>query len=77
MGENLKEYSLIAALKDSRFSPISLKELPELEVEVSLLTNFEVIEDPLDWEVKKHGIEIEFTVEGRKYRGTYLPHVAP
>jgi len=31
----------------------------------------------LDWEVGKHGIEIEFTGEGgRIHRGTYLPHVA-
>ena len=43
---------------------------------VSLLTNFEKIEDPLDWTPGTHGIEIEFTKDGRTYRGTYLPEVA-
>ena len=54
-------YSLIAALQDDRFPPIEESELPSLSVNVSILTNFEQIEDPLDWEVGKHGIEIEFT----------------
>ena len=74
LGKNLQEYSLIAAFKDSRFPPIQKKELPHLSVDVSLLSHFEDIQNPLDWEVGKHGIEIEFTDEkGRLYRGTYLP----
>ena len=78
LGKTLQSYSIIAALKDSRFSPISNKELPHLTCEVSLLSNFEEINDPLDWEVGKHGIEIEFRDQNGKgpYRGTYLPHVA-
>ena len=36
------------------------------------MTDFEVITDPLDWEVGTHGIEIE--INGAK--GTYLPNVA-
>ena len=41
------------------------------------MIDFEVIEDPYDWEVGKHGIEIEFCDEDEiVYRGTYLPHVA-
>ena len=31
-----------------------------LRVEISLLSQFEKLEDPLDWEVGKHGIEVEF-----------------
>jgi len=53
-------YSLIAAVQDSRFPPISLEEFPHLRVEISLLNTFEKIEDPLDWKVGTHGIEIEF-----------------
>ena len=43
-----------------------------------MLSNFEPITDPTDWEVGKHGIEIEFKdSDGRPYRGTFLPNVAP
>lgn len=54
------KYSLISALQDDRFDPISRSELPELQVGVSLLVNFTEIKNPLEWEVGKHGIEIEF-----------------
>ena len=56
-----------------------MAELPELNVEISLLSNFEPIDDPTDWEVGKHGIEIEFKdgQSPRVYRGTFLPNVAP
>ena len=78
LGQNLQNYSIIAAVRDSRFAPISAKELPRITCEVSLLSHFEKIEHPLDWEVGKHGIEIEFHDQegGGPYRGTYLPHVA-
>lgn len=73
---NLAKYAEIAAFEDRRFSPIKLSEVTQLEVNVSLLSNFEEITDPLDWEVGTHGIEIEFKNSGRTYRGTYLPNVA-
>jgi uncharacterized protein (TIGR00296 family) len=70
-------YSLIAALQDTRFRPVTLEEVPTLSAYISLLTDFEVIEDPLDWTVGTHGIEIEFDGNGKKHRGTFLPNVAP
>ncbi|KAJ3295792.1 AMME chromosomal region protein 1-like [Borealophlyctis nickersoniae] len=74
----LKEYALTSALKDRRFSPISLKELKKLDCGVSLLTHFEAGEDYLDWEVGKHGIWIEFEDDGGCRRtATYLPEVMP
>ncbi len=60
LGKTLQSYSLIAALQDHRFAPIDKEELPKLSCEISLLSNFEPIDDPLGWEVGKHGIEIEF-----------------
>ena len=80
LGETLQRYSLIAAVQDTRFPPIDESEFPQLRVEVSLLSNFEKIEDPLDWKIGQHGIEIEFKkpdMSGRPMRGTFLPNVAP
>jgi AMMECR1 domain-containing protein len=67
---------LVAALEDTRFKPISLQEVPLLIVEVSFLTDFEKCSDIWDWEMMKHGIEIEFLKSGENFRSTYLPHVA-
>ncbi|XP_075389096.1 AMMECR1-like protein isoform X2 [Tenrec ecaudatus] len=65
------------ALMDSRFPPMTREELPELFCSVSLLTNFEVASNYLDWEVGVNGILIEFISEkGIKYTATYLPEVA-
>lgn len=61
LGQTLQQYSLVAAVKDRRFPPIAMQELNDsLRVEVSLLSNFEKIENPLGWEVGTHGIEVEF-----------------
>ncbi|KAL8090224.1 uncharacterized protein At2g38710 [Apium graveolens] len=76
--DGFKDYALTSALRDRRFPPIQLKELPSLECTVSLLTNYEPGVDHLDWEVGKHGIIIEFTDPDYKTRrsATYLPEVA-
>lgn len=72
---NLTEYAKIAAFEDHRFTPITEKELPTLNCGVSLLVNFEDAKDVYDWEIGKHGIQIEFNMD-RYYRATYLPQVA-
>jgi AMMECR1 domain-containing protein len=72
----LPKYTLISAFQDTRFDPIRKAELPKLNVAVSLLINFEEGKDALDWEVGKHGIIIDFEVDGRDYNGTFLPEVA-
>lgn len=76
MDQLLKKYTLTSALKDSRFDPISLKEVPNLKCSVSLLVNFENISDAYDWEIGKHGIEIFFEDHGEEYSATFLPEVA-
>jgi len=76
LGKNLGKYALTSALNDSRFDPITKDELQHLHVAVSLLTEFEEAKDHLDWEVGKHGIEIDFEARGRAYGGTFLPEVA-
>ena len=72
----LGEYALISSLDDDRFDPVTLDELPNLNVGISLLTNFTPIKNPLDWEVGRHGIEINFKAKGRRYSSTFLPEVA-
>lgn len=76
IGKTVPKYALISALDDSRFSPITFNEVQHLTVSVSLLTNFTPIQNPMDWIIGTHGIEIEFRINGRSYSGTFLPEVA-
>ncbi|KAI3634876.1 hypothetical protein MIR68_007257 [Amoeboaphelidium protococcarum] len=69
----LPEYALIAAMQDSRFYPISRGELNDLHVTVSLLYNFETVDQWDDWEVGTHGIRVRFK---KRYSATFLPEVA-
>ena len=47
-----------------------------MKIGLSLLVNFQPIQNPLGWEVGKHGIQIYFEVNGKKYSSTFLPEVA-
>eukprot|EP00761_Pharyngomonas_kirbyi_P006870 gb/GECH01006879.1/.p1 GENE.gb/GECH01006879.1/~~gb/GECH01006879.1/.p1 ORF type:complete len:209 (+),score=25.72 gb/GECH01006879.1/:1-627(+) len=73
----LQQYAKQAAFKDSRFKPITSREVPNLKCYVSLLTNFEDADHVWDWQPGKHGIWIEFPdpETGRRRHGTYLPEV--
>lgn len=64
------------AFDDTRFNPISARELPTLSCAVTLLTNFEPASGPMDWTLGTHGLRISFTIHGRRYGATYLPDVA-
>jgi uncharacterized protein (TIGR00296 family) len=74
----VQDYALTSALRDRRFPPIQAKEIPLLEVTVSLLTNYEQAEGHLDWEIGRHGMILEFTDPRLNIRrsATYLPEVA-
>ncbi|KAL7413227.1 AMMECR1 domain-containing protein [Mrakia frigida] len=79
VGEGLKEYALISAIRDTRFSPIKAKDLPTLGCGISLLTPFEPCLDPLDWTIGTHGIYITFhnpSQPNRTLTATYLPQIA-
>ncbi|UKJ89551.2 hypothetical protein MACJ_002802 [Theileria orientalis] len=73
---NLKRYAHMSAFQDSRFSPISAPELEKLVCKLSLLHSYELCKNYLDWEVGKHGVLLEFEVNGQGYSATYLPEVA-
>ena len=75
--KKLKEYALLSAFEDDRFEPIEKKEIKNLNCEVSLLTQFEKVKNPIDWTVGIHGIDIEFEDNnGINYNATFLPDVA-
>lgn len=72
----LSDYAAISAFRDHRFHPIAKNEVCHLRVGVSLLVNYEICNDCLDWEVGTHGIIIKFYYDGRHYNATFLPEVA-
>jgi AMME syndrome candidate gene 1 protein len=47
----MANYVLLSAFKDSRFPPLTVQELPRLEVAISLLVKYEPADNCLDWEV--------------------------
>jgi AmmeMemoRadiSam system protein A len=71
LGESIARCAANAALHDPRFSPVRADELPELEIELSLLSSLEPIL-PEKIEIGKHGLLIS---QGSK-RGLLLPQVA-
>ncbi|KAI6082046.1 AMMECR1 domain-containing protein [Hypoxylon rubiginosum] len=77
LDEGLSSYAITSAVHDMRFDAISKRELPSLEVAVTLLTDFEDCADAMDWEVGTHGLRVSFAERGRRYGATYLPDVAP
>ena len=73
LGAVIARGAVAAASSDPRFPPVSAAELPELEIELSLLGPLEAIATPDDIEVGRHGL----VVEHGRHRGLLLPQVAP
>lgn len=61
-----------AAFHDPRFSPISLKEMDEIEIEISLLSPLEKFKDINEIEIGKHGLLFKSGMAS----GLLLPQVA-
>jgi len=70
--ETVIEVARLAALEDPRFEPVSVSELKDISVEISVLTVPEKISDPSIIEVGKHGIIIRRGFSS----GLLLPQVA-
>jgi AmmeMemoRadiSam system protein B/AmmeMemoRadiSam system protein A len=68
----VQEMAIAAAVKDTRFSPVSPEELDKLEIEISVLTPMRRITSIDDIAMGKHGIYIKKGSSG----GTFLPQVA-
>ncbi len=70
--ETVISAAIYAATQDTRFKPVREEELRDLEVEISVLTPLQKIEDPRSIQVGKHGLVIAM---GSK-KGLLLPQVA-
>jgi AmmeMemoRadiSam system protein A len=72
--QTVAEMAADSASRDPRFfsDPITPAELPEIDIEISVLSPMERIENPLDLELGKHGIYIKRGF----YSGCFLPQVA-
>jgi AmmeMemoRadiSam system protein A len=71
LGESIGRCAANAALRDPRFPPLRPEDLPELQIELSLLSPLELIL-PENIEIGNHGLLIS---QGPK-RGLLLPQVA-
>lgn len=70
--QTVEEMAVAAAFSDPRFESLTSKELKEIELEISVLTPLERVQDVKDIEVGKHGLYIKKGF----YSGLLLPQVA-
>lgn len=70
--KTIEEMAEAAAFRDPRFTPVKENELPELEIEISVLTPLKKIQDINEIQVGKHGIYIKKDW----FSGLLLPQVA-
>jgi uncharacterized protein len=61
-----------AALEDPRFAPLTFQEFAESQIEISILSQFEKVEDPEKIEPGRHGL----MVQKGFHSGLLLPQVA-
>ncbi len=68
----VREMTLAAAMRDTRFAPVETPELEYIDIEISVLTPLQKISTIDEFELGRHGIYM--TKDGKS--GTYLPQVA-
>ena len=68
----VQRIGISSATKDHRFSVLQPEELPEVDIEISVLSPLKMIQSPDEFDPDKHGIYLK--MEGRS--GTFLPQVA-
>lgn len=70
--QTLKDAALAAAFSDPRFPPLELKELSEIDIEISLLSPPEKVISPYELELGRHGAILKNGFN----TGLFLPQVA-
>ncbi|MCP4725510.1 MAG: AmmeMemoRadiSam system protein A [bacterium] len=71
--ETLKEVAASAAVNDPRFPSVTIDELEEIDIEITILSPFKLIEEKDEIEIGKHGLFIKSGYS----QGLLLPQVAP
>jgi len=65
--------AVAAAVNDDRFSPVSLDEMQDIDIEISVLSPLKKIKNPIkEIEIGKHGV----IVQKGSHSGVFLPQVA-
>ena len=72
LGDVVPRCAVAACSRDPRFPSVSASELPEIQLELSLLGPLEAIAGPDDIEIGRHGL----VVQRGWHRGLLLPQVA-
>ncbi|MEF3694829.1 MAG: AmmeMemoRadiSam system protein A [Candidatus Cloacimonadota bacterium] len=72
LGLSVVEMARAAAFRDPRFSPVSQEELPELELEISILGEMIPISGPQDVQIGRDGLLLDHP----RGSGLLLPQVA-
>jgi len=70
--ETVRNRAIQAATQDSRFPPVQVAELPELEIEISVLSPLRLVGSAEEIDIQRHGL----VVESGGRRGVFLPQVA-
>ncbi len=68
----VQEMAIASATRDYRFTPVSKTELPEIDIEISVLTPLRKIQSIDEIVLGKHGIYLKKGMQS----GTFLPQVA-
>jgi AmmeMemoRadiSam system protein A len=69
----ISQCAAAAATGDPRFDSVRPDEVPNLDIEISILSEIERVIDPETIEVGRHGL----IIEQRGHKGLLLPQVAP
>jgi AmmeMemoRadiSam system protein A len=72
LGALIPRCAIAAATTDPRFPAVSAQELPDLDIELSILGPLEPVHNPDDFEIGRHGLVVELGMR----RGLLLPQVA-
>ena len=72
LAQTIAHLAAVVSDSDPRFAPVSVHELPDIDVEISVLTPEREIQSIEEIEIGRHGIVIE---DGHR-RGLLLPQVA-
>ena len=70
--ETVIDMTEAAASRDRRVTAINLSELPEIRIDISVLSPLEPVTDPLSLQIGKHGL---YVTSGARH-GVLLPQVA-